>query len=363
MAKGPAPQNVEPLSVDAASTILYQASAIGEVAVYVNSEGNFFMRELAAERVHLELVSLGVSSSIRDEKSDVSQRPDTCVYVAPHEFFTLGRGAEWLRDDVVTSGFVYSTEQVHTQWFRKSLPLVLSARGIVELNFQTYLLFRSALPTLVYNSGMPPGLDAAYADRPDNPLIRGLARSARDYDLSNDLWLERPIDLFFGGTSSPRRDEFLGRVGGFLSAFSTCIVCLRADRRYAVTDLRASSSAVNRYVARRSKIALNVHRDEIGYFEWHRVVMQWMWHRTLVVSEPCLTHPVLRPGIHYFEEELPRFPKLIEWLLKSRDGRLAAERVRNEAFATLAERNSMQQSALRLIEFLAGQTVLARSLQ
>ncbi|MDT8870873.1 hypothetical protein RAA17_06200 [Komagataeibacter rhaeticus] len=53
-------------------------------------------------------------------------------------------------------------------------------------------------------------------------------------------------------------------------------------------------------------------------FEWHRIVKGAMANGSVVVSEPCLPHPVFRPGIHFLEETGRHIPNLIEWLLHAR---------------------------------------------
>ena len=68
-----------------------------------------------------------------DETSDIETRPPICLFVAPHEFFTLGRGTDWVRDDVLSEGFMFGTEQVQTTWFNLSLPFILMSRGMLDI--------------------------------------------------------------------------------------------------------------------------------------------------------------------------------------------------------------------------------------
>ncbi|RFP00858.1 hypothetical protein BGC31_14125 [Komagataeibacter xylinus] len=56
---------------------------------------------------------------------------------------------------------------------------------------------------------------------------------------------------------------------------------------------------------------------------------------SVVVSEPCLPHPVFRPNVHFLEESGRHIPNLIEWLLNTPDGQAKAEEVRLAAMRTI----------------------------
>jgi hypothetical protein len=45
---------------------------------------------------------------------------------------------------------------------------------------------------------------------------------------------------------------------------------------------------------------------------------------SIVVTEPCLPHPVFKPGVHFLEESARHMPSLIEWLIKTKDGQAKA---------------------------------------
>lgn len=330
-----------------------------DVGIYVSSQGNFFMSEIA-EMVALGLRRSGVKATLLSENASIEGRPRHCIYFAPHEFFELGRGPRWATEDVLSTGFMFSTEQAQTPWFRTALPYLLCARGTIDLNYQTYRLFReSGIPALFYFPGYP-AEGVAEAPLPDHPLARSLPRAARSYDTSSDVWAERPLDLVFLGAESPIREEFLARNAAYLASLSTFIYYVRLGGFRTgplVPTAQDPRPALNRYICRRAKIVLNLHQGEVGYFEWHRMVMQGMWHRALVVSDRCLPHPVFKAGVHYLEETPRRIPKLIDWLLTTSEGRLAAEKVRNEATAVLVEQASMRRMSLRLAAFLLDQAL------
>lgn len=349
-----------PLTIEATANTLAHIHQL-DVGVFVSSEGNFFMKEIAEQMV-LGLKQLGVRATLLDEHADIEKRPTTCIFVAPHEFFTLGRGKAWVREDILASGFMYSTEQVQTPWFRAGLPFILASRGVIDLNFQTQSFFREAgLPSLFYF----PGYDFTAASKsntvPDHPLVRALPKTVVSYDESTDIWAERPLDLAFVGAESPLREEFLAQSAAYFSSLSCFIYYVRARRLPLVVEDQDTRPALNQFIGRRSKIVLNIHQTEVGYFEWHRMVMQGVWQKALVISNPCLPHPLFKPGLHYLEEIPRRIPKLIQWLLETPRGRLTAERIRHEAFAALVEQASMRKMSLLLSDFLLSNSPSARN--
>jgi hypothetical protein len=334
---------------------LYARTPRIRVGVFASSGGNFFMREIA-ELIVRDLTSVGVDAALHDEQGDVAARPPICIFVAPHEFFRIGRGTEWARADVLGTGFMYATEQMHTPWFRESLGFVLPARGVIDLNIQSVGLFAQAgIPALCYAPGYRfPEADNAHP--PDHPLARALPDSVHAYDPFRTAWTERPLDLVFLGAESPGRERFFAENAAFFAGLQAFIYYARLSgvRRgpFKATDSETRPK-LNSYLGARTKIVLNLHQGDLGYFEWHRMVVQGMWHRALVVSDPCLPHPLFKPDVHYLEETRDRLPDLIDWLLRAPDGQAEAERVRNEAFATLVEAASMRRTGLSLAGFLA----------
>ena len=93
-------------------------------------------------------------------------------------------------------------------------------------------------------------------------------------------------------------------------------------------------------LSRRSKILLNIHRDELPYFEWHRIMFHGLWQNTLVVTEPCHDVPGLVAGEHFVACSLAEMPAKIEWLLRDPVGQAAAERIRQAGHRTLKEQFS-----------------------
>ena len=343
---------------DDAEELRRLAAETGRVGIYVSSHGNVYMDEIA-EDLAADLRAAGVEVELLDERADKEARPPICLFVAPHEFFVLGRGSEWVRDDIVSHSFMFGTEQVQTKWFQLALPFVLMSRGVLDICAQTADLFAH---TGVGAQHLLPGAQIrrftlTERDR-QHPLCRVLPRAAHDMPDPERGFAERPIDICFFGNSSPRRDAFFARNASFLAELETFNYCRRPGRG----PVRGESEdgALTRlagHVSGHSKITLNIHREEFGYFEWHRMVRLGMCSGSVVVSDPCLPNLHFVAGEHYFQETARHIPDLLEWLLRTPDGQREAERVQRNVLALLTDERAQRRTAVKLLRFFASHRV------
>jgi len=327
---------------------------IRHIGIYVSSYGNVFMDEIA-EDLAADLRSVGVAVDLLDETAPIDQRPPVCLFVAPHEFFLLGRGSDWVRDDVFATSFMFGTEQVQTTWFSLALPFILMSRGVVDICAQTAELFqRTGMAALHVLPGVrlqPHGLTER--DR-QHPLFQVLPAAAQSDPDPQRPFLERPIDIAFFGNSSPRRDQFFARNAAFLAAYETFNYCRRSDRGPILR--KTDDGALTRlagHVSGHSKIMLNIHREEFGYFEWHRMVRLGMCSGSLVVSDPCLPHPNFIANEHYLQESTRRIPDLLEWLLTTEDGNREAERIRGNVDKLITNSFDRRHTMSKMLRFLS----------
>ncbi len=344
----PAETGVSPARED--SKIAALAARCPPVGIYVSSQGNIFMNEIAVD-VAADLESLGVRVSLGDETSQSDHRPPLRIFVAPHEFFQLGRGREWVREDLVANSFMFQVEQIQTQWYRLGLPLSFLARGVIDFTFENAdLLGRTGLPALHYTPGLRPDPPALFPQDYFHPLFQVLPAAAKAKPNPESSFAERPLDIAFSGNLTPHRSRFFARHAAFLSDYEAYIHCPVGTGPY-TTDLGAVIRLAN-HVLGHAKIALNIHRDEFPYFEWQRIVQQGMRAGSVVVSEPCLPQPDFKAGVHYFEEDGQHMPDLIEWLLRTEEGRRNAERVRTNVQTQIGDEKRKRQNAAKLLEFL-----------
>ena len=154
--------------------------------------------------------------------------------------------------------------------------------------------------------------------------------------------------MLFLGSHSPRREKWLAAYAAKFSTLNTFVYHTKVHRPLGPAHNPMASSATTSALLRRSKLLINLHRDEYTYFEWWRL-MQAFWHKTAVVTEACFPHPLFKPGVHYFEEAPRHIHHLAAWLATTPDGQAKAEEVRVRAFQTLTARATARDAALALL--------------
>lgn len=304
----------------AAAPLSLQRTKIG---IFCNSHGNFFMKDIA-DLVDWQLRALNIDAHLRTEESDPHEGFDLRIFVAPHEFFWLGKGETWKPMAGAPSSVLFNVEQMQTQWFCRAFPYLLTAPLIFDLNFQSAILLRKAGCKVVHY--MPPYLsEGSYTspqpDVSDIELVRGYEFSRNRYNWTEHKGLaDRPIDILFVATESERRLKAIERLRELTDKYR--FVCVYTHQKSPLTrdNYRTTSPEINCALAQRSKIVLNIHRDWIGYFEWSRMVMQGFWQGACVVSDPGLPDPVFTSESHFLEENIRHLPNLIDWLLGTPEG-------------------------------------------
>lgn len=307
------------------------------LSVLAHSQGNFFFTEIrdflaqAWRRVGLEV-------RVGDERSAPADLPRPHVIVAPHEFFALdGRLPAW---DPITDAVLVNTEQPQTSWFARGFERLLASPLILDLNWQTTALLRALGANAHF---LPLGYDGA--DRvvrprrrlPARPAFAGMAAAERRLPALAG-WSERPIDVLFVGTLSQRRAAALAAVAPALARHRCFLHLPPSSRPITAASGDALDARDMADLCRRAKIVLNLHRDEMPYCEWHRVVFQAMRHGALVVSEPMLPVPAFAPGRDFVEARVADLPAMLTRLLDTGAGRQSARRMAARGRQTLARR-------------------------
>lgn len=340
-------------SVPPATTALaVERHPLSTVDVFVSSLGNVFMHEIAEGLVH-DLQAHGLTVRLRNELTSPQDRAPVSVYVAPHEFFHLGEGRHWIRDDVLTEAVMYNTEQPQTTWFGRALPFLLASRGTIDIVDQmAQVLSQAGVPAMHYEPASQPHGNWLKPQDQTHPLYRALPLAAWQPADASAPWANRCLDIAFFGSESPHRERFLSRHAARWARRPTVIYYRRANAPIVRGSSEETLTRLAGHVAGHAKIMLNVHREEFGYFEWHRIMRLGMCSGALVVSEPCLPHPTLKPDVHYFEESGRHIPDLIDWLTEDPDGRARAESVRQAALAVAADPLASQARSGALVAFL-----------
>lgn len=301
------------------------------VALYASRHGNYFydeMRALLAGALRAE----GVETILLDEESERPAHVTHDIVVAPHEFFHIGQGRRWLDHPMLERAALVSGEQLQTQWFVRSLPVLLRARTVLDINFHTAAVLRESVGLDAHF--FPLGYLADFAPfdvaprLPDVPALRSLPASVREWNPRVHTTLaERPLDVLFVGSVSPRRARLFSRMAPGLSEFHAFLHLLSLTGPLVQGSTADLTTEAMSGLSQRAKVLLNVHRDDVPYFEWHRVVLQGMWHGTVVATERSLGVPGFTPGEHYLEADAVDLPEVVTWLLRSSDGRRRAEEI------------------------------------
>jgi hypothetical protein len=300
-----------------------------------------------------DILDLGVRCRILHEDTPIHQvEPRSAIAVAPHEFFTLGKGISWLTESFVRQCIVFNVEQPLTRWFAAGLLPMLACRGLLDLSPQMAAIWStSGKPAMHYEPSVGPNhaqlLDADIT----HPLIEALPERARKSSLTR--FSDRPIDLSFFGARSARRDRAFSDYAARVSPYSTYFYFRqRASGPILPNSPDAAITRIAAYISTLSKISLNVHRDDTPYFEWHRIVNHGMAGQSLVISDNCFAHPHFRPNEHFLQDDLRQLPNLIDWVLKTPDGRDTADKLIANSTSLLTDRADRRTRTLALMSFI-----------
>ena len=308
---------------DATSTSLEQLiPADREVCVYVHEEGNFFFADIAE---HIRLLFYQLGYDVRPSETPAPTQTD--IVVAPHEFMVIGAGASWPSERVKSAIYV-NTEQWQTSWFSLALNFIRqSTTGVMDINPNS----AAALETLGFRSVFLPLLPW-----PGSPFYAAANSEMRDATTRLKLirprastpdFLLRPYDILFVGVSNDRRDHVLGELSDHLARWSCFIHCPQLSGPLQTDNPDALSAGELNELASRSKIVLNIHRDSVSYFEWHRIVLTGIANGSVVVTEVCHSNQYLKAGVHYLECAIEDMGEFLQFLLETDEGRRKLESI------------------------------------
>jgi hypothetical protein len=301
------------------------------VVVLCSSGGNSFFQD-ARDLVAAGMAKAGLQVQAADETFEDFSSDQIYFIVAPHEFFHIGQGVAWRDKNIFSRTILLTTEQVGTTWFSQSLPYCCQAALIFDIDYAHARLLRSlGLPAYFLPLGYAADFTkfAASGPLPRLPALEGLPVDCHGPPGGDsEDWDSRPLDLSFVGTLFPRREQFFVQHAGFFAKYPSFFYFRRLDSGHAIQEITDGlNAAALAGIARRTKITLNIHQSDLPYFEWFRIVLQGLWHQSLVLTEPSYPVPGLREGEDYLTAELWNFPATIRWLLETDTGRRRAREV------------------------------------
>jgi hypothetical protein len=297
-----------------------------------------------AEHLALGFRCAGAETRIVDETA-AELPPDGprehAIVIAPHEFFLLGDGPLRLSRRFLARCSLWLAEQPGSEFFAMCVWFARFARRVLDVNPLAALAWGElGVPARALPLGWIAGLDD-FADALEIEAAQvraALEPEAREPVFVDRPLADRPIDVFFNGVLTHHRETFFARNAWFFSDLR-CALFMPTPRIPISARVASSLSAHDATaLSQRAKILLNIHRGEMPYFEWHRLVVRGIWQKAVVVSEPSRRVPGFEPGLHYIECALDEMPRKIEWLVRSDAGRAEAEAIRMRAFDVLQRR-------------------------
>ncbi len=320
------------------------AASVGRIGVLAHSRGNSFFVEIQTLLAE-GLRRAGVDVFCEDEQSKPEKGSARYIVVAPHEFFVIpGSRGEWFEQ--VHRMALLNTEQPSSRWFSAAIRHLFASPLVFDMNWQTCMILRLLGRNAHY-------LPLGYVDHlrqfeprrimPSKSVFDHLSRSQRTLGTEVPAYSERPIDVLFVGSLSERREKLFAQAAPVLADYECFLHIVTEKKPILRGDPACLDSRDMADLCSRSKILLNVHRDETPYFEWHRIVLKGIWNGAVVVTEPVLPVPGFTAGEDYLECEMPALQDVLRRLLRTQKGAEEAARISNRARKKLVRQFRMQE--------------------
>jgi len=216
------------------------------------------------------------------------------------------------------------TEQPGTHWFAEDERISKRAAATVDINrLGVAALKKQGVAARLLQLGYVPRWDHWHGE-PDS---------------------ERPVEVAFLAGETPRRLTALARCARHLAGRRTELHLPEALVPHLASSEFFLSGSRKWEMLSHTKLLMNVHRSELGYFEWQRAI-DAMVNGCVLLSEHSLGFEPLIPGEHFVSASVDSLDVALEGLLEDED-RLA--RMRASAYEFLRDEHPVSVS----IEVLA----------
>ena len=322
--------------------------------IYTSSLGNYFFHEIR-DLVQGGLIQAGYTVQLADETHGFIDSTLYHIVLAPHEFFYLGSGKELLSQQWPERVILINTEQPSTKWFALAFDLFSKAYRVWDINhWAAKVINEQGIPA----DYLPLGYIEKFAlfqdivPLPEHPLTLSLPKTIREKSYLNEPFVNRPIDLLFIGNLSNRREQFFSSYSWLLSQYH-CYFHFSDSRRPILAGINTYMNTPTVIgLCQRSKILLNIHRGDDLYFEWQRIVMQGIWQKLLVISEPCEPAPPFTANKDYVEAAQNEIAERIYYYLSTPEGIMEAQKIIEHGYHTLIETCRIDHLLKELVEKL-----------
>jgi hypothetical protein len=265
------------------------------VCIVSASGQNVFFAEL------LDAVGNALAAAGLDVDRSVDRFPprhDDLVYLfVPHEYMPLVAEEARPTENHLHRSVVLCTEQPGTSWFEDTATIALRAAAAVDIN----------------------PLGARELKRRGVNARSMLLGYVAEWDTwGGDESEPRPVDVAFMGGYTPRRARALARCAPSLVDRRAELTITETSRPQ-LADSPDFLSGQRRWAAlRSSKLLINVHRSEVGYLEWLRVIGA-MLNGCVVLTEHSVGFEPLVPGEHFVSVSYESLPFALDVLLADPD--------------------------------------------
>lgn len=323
-------------------------------AIYTSSIGNYFFNEIR-DLVCAGLNKAGFHTLIADEKTGFLADADWHIVIAPHEFFYLGEGKSLSELKWPPNVILINTEQPSTKWFALAFDLFSKAYRVWDINhWAAKAINGQGIPADYLPLGYVKNfsLFEDIVPLPEHLLTLSLPKIIRQKSYLNEPFVKRPIDLLFIGNLSDRREQFFSSNGWLLTQYH-CYFHFSDSRQPVLAGINTYMNTPTVIgLCQRSKILLNIHRGDDLYFEWQRIVMQGIWQKLLVISEPCEPAPPFTANKDYVEAAKDEIVEKINYYLSTPEGVEEAQRIIKHGYRTLTETCRIDHLLKELVEKL-----------
>lgn len=315
------------------------------IGVVCHSESNAFFLEMREYFVRL-FQNLGIASESLNEIDVYKSNFEHFFIIAPHEFFWFFDD-EKMTVDLLQKSSVYITEQPQSKFYYTRLEKVLDAVHVFDLNLANTWFYhhifgkKSHFLPLGFEKGLPLFKNKI---RIENDLkTAGIANKVKNYDSTiHHPIAERPVDLFFLGSlendnNDNRRMRFFAKHSLRFSKYENLFYFVNGNKPLKTIVPTSLSLMQAAALAQRSKIMLNIHREDFPYFEWHRMVWLSIAQKCLVITEDVMDSPFFESGKHYLSAQLDEIPALVANILETEAGKKQAQKIVDEAYKILVE--------------------------
>lgn len=285
-------------------------SAPDRVCLVSASRQNVFFAEI------LEALGAGLSAHGFEVERSVDCFPppaDDLVYLfIPHEFQPLVDPLAHPSPTQLRRSVAVCTEQPGTDWFEVACGIAAQTGSTVDISEVGVEALRER------------GIAAEHA-----PL--GYVRA---WDRWRRTERDRSIDLAFLGGHTDRREHALARCAPALAGRRTAIHMTETGTPHAAGSHYFLSHERKWDLMADSKTIVNIHRGELPYLEWHRVLGAIL-NGCVVLTEHSIGADPLVPGEHFVSADYDDLPFVLDGLLDDRD---RLERIRTAAYDLVRER-------------------------